>query len=507
MSAASPTTPPLLHGRYRILARLGDSRLATVYHAEDERLKRTVLVHLLRPELVQQANLRQRFEEEAQRGAQRSHPGLLDVYDTGDVGGRPYMVTEDIAGRSLAEAGVSSPGEALSAVRTIVSAVAMAQTQDVPHPPISSSNVWLLSGGRTVLVENWKLPPSQVPIDLASYRAPERLAGSPPSPTTSVYALGILAWEAFVGRRAFSGASPEAIAQQQRQGELPPISRARPALFSPELDRIIAQAAASDPRMRYPSPIDFGRALDHYGDAASAQTGRLAASPYAWNDPTTVNEQRPSRLRMPGRRSQTATAPAVAPPPPPPVITAPPPPQTRTVAQPAPQPAQLDQRALDKQIQKQVRREVRRQGCQRVLLKRAAQLIFVFLFLYGAYLGIRYAADYATGRIQQIDVGEWMSRQLPDPNELIPDWLRDPGSIATSYRIVQRTNLRQNPGATDDNPPIRMLEPGVRVQQIGTRQPDPQGGPYEWVPVITLDTTDIPTRGWIADLGNNLEPQ
>lgn len=503
MSAASPTTPPLLHGRYRILARLGESRLATVYHAEDQRLKRTVIVHLLRTELVQQANLRSRFQEEAQRGAQRSHPGLLDVYDTGDVGGRPYMVTEDIAGRSLAEAGIISTSEALSTVRTIVSAVAMAQTQGVPHPPISSSNVWLLTGGRTVLVENWKLPSSQITLDLAPYRAPERLAGGPPSATTTVYALGILAWEAFVGRRPFSGATPEAIAQQQQQGDLPPVSQARPVLFSPELDRIIAQAAASDPGMRYPSPIDFGRALDHYGDAASAQTGRLAASPYAWNDPTTVNEQRPSRLRMPGRRTQTATAPAVAPPPPPPVITAPPQ-QTRTVARPAARPPQVDQRALDKQIQKQVRREVRRQGCQRALLKRAAQLIFVFLLLYGGFLGVRYAADYATGRIQQINVGEWISGQLPDPNELIPDWVSDPGSVVTSYRIVQRTNMRQNPGATDDNPPIRVLEPGARVQQIGIPQADPQGGPYEWIPVITLDN---PARGWIADLGNNLESQ
>ena len=508
MSAASPTTPPLLHGRYRILARLGESRLATVYHAEDQRLKRTVLVHLLRTELVQQENLRRRFEEEAQRGAQRSHPGLLDVYDTGDVGGRPYMVTEDIAGHSLAEAGVISASEALSAVRTIVSAVALAQTQGVPHPPISSSNVWLLTGGRTLLVENWKLPANQAPLDLATYRAPERVAGGPPSPTTTVYALGVLAWEAFVGRRPFSGATPEAIARQQQQGDLPPVSRARPALFSPELDRIIAQAAASDPGMRYPSPIDFGRALDHYSDASSAQTGRLAAAPYTWNDPTTINQQRSSRLRIPSRRTQTATAPAIAPPPPPPVITAPPPPQTRTVARPvarpAAQPAPLDQRALDKQIQKQVRREVRRQGCQRTLIKRAAQLIFVFLLLYGAFLGVRYAADYATGRIQEINVGEWIRGQLPDPNDLLPGWVSDPGSVVTSYRIVQRTNMRQNPGATDDNPPIRVLEPGARVQQLGIPQPDPLGGPYEWIPVITLDN---PARGWIANLGANLEPQ
>ena len=475
---------------------MGESRLATVYHAEDERLKRTVLVHLLRSELVEQPNLRRRFEEEAQRGAQRTHPGLLDVYDTGDVAGRPYMVTEDIAGRSLAEVGVISASEALSAVRTIVSAVALAQTQNVPHPPISSQNVWLLAGGRTVLVENWNIQSNQISLDLAQYRAPERVAGGPPSPTTSVYALGILAWEAFVGRRPFSGATPDAIAQQQRQAELPPVSRARSTLFSPELDRIVAQAVAPDPRMRYPTPTDFGRALDHYADASSAQTGRLAAPPGSWNAPATVSERRSSRLRMPRRQSQTATAPAIAPPPPPPVIVEPP----RQAVRPAP----VDQRALDKQIQHHVRREVRRQSCQRALIKRGLQLVLVFLLLYGGWLGIQYAVDYTTGRLSQLNANEWISRQLPDLNDFIPSWLRDPGSLIQSYRITLRTNLRQNPGANDDNPPIRVLEPGARVQQTGPAQPDPQGGPYEWLPVIALDDG---TSGWIANLNNNLEPQ
>jgi hypothetical protein len=478
---------------------LGESRLATVYHAEDERLKRRVLVHLLRAELVQQPNLRRRFEEEAQRGAQRSHPGLLDVYDTADVGGRPYMVTEDIAGRSLAEAGLITASEALSAIRTVVSAVALAQTQNVPHPPISSRNVWLLPGGRTILVENWHTAPSDMQLDFASYRAPERVTGAPPSPATTVYALGILAWEAFVGRRPFQGATPEAITQQQRQGDLPTISQARPAFFSPELDRIISQAVAADPSMRYATPTDFGRALDHYADATTAQTGRLAAAPYTWNDPTTISEQRSSRLRMPRRRSQTATAPAIAPPPPPPVITEPPP-ETRTVIRPAP----LDQRAIDKQIQHHVRREVRRQGCQRALIKRSLQLLLAFLLLYGGYLGLRYAVDYTTGQIQQINVGQWISRQLPDLNEFIPSWLSDPGSAIATYRITQPTNLRKEPGAADTNSPIRVLEPGVRIQQIGPAQADPQGGPYEWLPVVTLDDA---TRGWIANLQNNLEKQ
>ncbi|HSH79218.1 MAG TPA: hypothetical protein VLA19_11890, partial [Herpetosiphonaceae bacterium] len=57
---------PVLHQRYQITEKLGQSRLAVVYRAQDMRLQRPVLVHLLRPELKEQAVLRQRFLEEAQ---------------------------------------------------------------------------------------------------------------------------------------------------------------------------------------------------------------------------------------------------------------------------------------------------------------------------------------------------------------------------------------------------------------------------------------------------------
>ena len=501
MSAASPTNSPLLHNRYRILSRLGEGRLATVYRAEDERLRRQVLVHLLRTELMAQENLRRRFEEEAQRSAQRSHPGLLDVYDSGDVAGRPYMVTEDITGTSLAEAGQLNPGEALSAVRTIVSAVALAQSQGVPHPPISSRNVWLLPGGRTVLLENWTIPPSELTRDLAPYRAPERSQGGPPTPATSVYALGILAWEAFVGHRPFDGAlAPGA--------EVPPISSARPTLFSPELDRIVAQAVASDPGLRYTTPIDFARALDHYADASTAQTGRLAALPHtvlptqaaaSVVQPAQVEPMAQRARRVLRRSGTTGVAPAIAPPPPPPVISEPLP--TRSVIARAPQ---YDQRTIDKQVKRQIKREVRRQGCQRALIKRTAQLLFVFLLLYGTYLGIGYAYDYATGRLAQIRPTEWLFNQLPDPNDFIPGWLRNPGDLTATYRVTRPARLRSEKGATDDTTIVRVLEAGARVQQIGPPEADPNGQPYTWMRVVVLDDG---TQGWIANLEGLLEKQ
>src|SRR5262245_59159473 len=99
MTDATPTSNPILHGRYRVEEQIGVGRLAAVYRAYDERLQRRVLVHLLRKELVDQEPLRERFVRESYDSARRSHPSLLEVFDSGEVAGRPYMVTEYVEGR------------------------------------------------------------------------------------------------------------------------------------------------------------------------------------------------------------------------------------------------------------------------------------------------------------------------------------------------------------------------------------------------------------------------
>ncbi len=485
----------MLHNRYRILVRLGEGRLATVYRAEDERLRRNVLVYLLRTDLAQHPQLRRRFDEEARLGAQRSHPGLLDVFDSGDVGGRPFMVTEDVAGSALVDALPLPASDALAVVRTVVGAVAHAQAQGSPHPPISSRNVWLLDGGRAVLLENWAVGRDAAAREFAAYRAPELVAGAQPSTATTVYALGILAWEAFAARRPFGGTTVEEIARQQQAGDPPPISDVRPALFSPELDRVLAQAVAGDATMRYQSPVDFARALDHLNDASRAQTGRLPSPLYGdTSRAAPAPSRRMPRLPLPGRRA--APPPAVAPPPPPPVLAV----EQPSVAVAAPA---YDQRVADQQIQRQVRREVRRQGCQRAIIKRSAQLLFAVVILYALWMGVNFAVDYASGQIARIESGEWLRRQLPDIDSLVPSWLRDPGSLTATYRVAQPVNLRSEPRVGDETL-LHLLDTGTLLQQVGPPQPDAAGQPYEWIQVIVLPTAE---RGWVALQAGRLQRQ
>jgi hypothetical protein len=474
---------------------LGQSRLAVVYRAEDERLKRSVLVHLLREELLQQTPLRQRFLDEAQYAAQRSHQALLDVYDSGEVAGRPYMVTEDVAGRPLVETLPLRLPEALGVMRSIASAVALAQSNGSPHPPVSSRNIWLLDGGRTVLLENWLLAPSEAALDLAHYRAPERAQGSPPSPATTVYALGILSWEILVGRRPFVGATADLIAAEQLREALPSLLAINPHLFVPGLDRVIMGAAAADAQSRYATPQDFSRALDLYVDQATAQTGRLSILPQP--RPT----QGTGRFRM-LRRGDTAPTVAVQPPPPPPVLRAPAHMPRKKVAPPMMAPGTAAGTPVtDQGLKQTVRRELRRRGCQRAIVKRSMQIVLILALLYAALLGV----DYAATRARQLDPGGWIASRLPDLPALgLPDlgWLErlpDLRSLlgrtgASRLVITKPVNLRSTP--TIGGELVRTLDEGTVVQRIGEPEPDLQGGPLNWLRVVVVADG---TEGWIAD--------
>src|SRR5437870_11899307 len=97
----TPVSIPLLHGRYRIEEQLGAGRLAVVYRAYDQRLQRQVLVHMLRKELLGQETLRQRFIQESHSNARRSHQSLLEIFDSSEIAGRTYMITDYVAGRTL----------------------------------------------------------------------------------------------------------------------------------------------------------------------------------------------------------------------------------------------------------------------------------------------------------------------------------------------------------------------------------------------------------------------
>src|SRR5690349_1495715 len=101
----------LADGRYRLVERLGGGGMATVWMAQDTRLRRAVAVKVISEALAAQAAYVERFRREARIAAGLSHPNLVDVYDFGSDGERPFLVMEYIDGGALGSgsAGATSP--------------------------------------------------------------------------------------------------------------------------------------------------------------------------------------------------------------------------------------------------------------------------------------------------------------------------------------------------------------------------------------------------------------
>jgi Serine/threonine protein kinase len=187
------------------------------------------------------------------------------------------MVTEYVSGRTLREFGPLTVEVALLYFRQIVGAVAACQAAGAPHPPISSANVMLVNEGHVELIENWSMTPAESGLDVAAYRAPERVSGQPPSAASVVYSLGLLLIEMLTGRRVVEGADLDALLQAQRNLALPTLSAMRPHIYLPSLARLLARATAPDPLQRFPDALALSQALDEVWRGISRDTDRLAS--------------------------------------------------------------------------------------------------------------------------------------------------------------------------------------------------------------------------------------
>jgi hypothetical protein len=469
MTRTTPTSNPILHGRYRIEEQLGTGRLAVVYHAYDTRLQRRVLVHLLRKELADQEPLRQRFIREAHDSARRSHPSLLEVFDSGEVGTRPFMITEYVAGRALRELGALSLEQALLYFRQVVGAVAVCQLAGVPHPPINSNNIILVEDGHVELVESWLVPPATIALDVAAYRPPERSGGGPATPAGAVYSLGLLLFEMLTGRRAIDGDDPRIVAQAHLSTRIPALSEVRPLLHLPALERLLQQATSQRPEDRPPDAAAFGLALDDLRRAITGDTQRLESPPV-----------RRATLRQ--RINRTTGA---------------------LVAPRAPRPAPADARIARSGPPRQA--PAANQGPAQLYGNRRRSIggmVVLLTMLLVVACGAYYGASVALGALANIQLPR-PELDLPALPDLVgwdlPEWLTGVVSGGGQTLVVtgvpdEGLNLRSAPGLQTQV--IGLLPNGARVRKIGeSRSVD--GVP--WLPVRAR-LPDGEREGWVSAL-------
>jgi serine/threonine-protein kinase len=271
-----PADLPQVPG-YRVEAVLGHGGMGVVYRAWHLRLDRPVALKMLLTGVHARPQELERFLREAQAVAGLRHPNIVQVYDVGDVDGRPYFTMELVEGGSLADRlqKVPQPARQVAAlVATLAEAVHAAHQSGIVHRDLKPANILLTADGTPKVTDfglarrlegNGGLTLSGAALGTPSYMAPEQARGNKSAigPATDVYALGTILYEGLTGRPPFHGETPTATMQQVVADEPVPPSRLNPQVPR-DLATICLKCLHKEPGKRYPSAAALAEDLRRF---------------------------------------------------------------------------------------------------------------------------------------------------------------------------------------------------------------------------------------------------
>ncbi|MCA9882227.1 MAG: protein kinase [Anaerolineae bacterium] len=252
-------------GAYRIIERIGQGGMATVYRAHHERLGRDVAIKIMHPTFLSDDNFMARFSREARIVAGLDHPNIVPIFDFSEHNGLPYLVMRYIAGPTLKFLAMKE-GLTLQNVADILTQVASgmdyAHSQGVLHRDMKPSNIIIEHNTRAYITDFGLARIAQAGESTIShdmmlgtpyYISPEQAQGERTlTHHTDIYSLGVILYELVTGQVPFSGDTPYAIVH----GHIytPPPS---PLVINPELpepvEAVLMKALAKEPQQRYNS--------------------------------------------------------------------------------------------------------------------------------------------------------------------------------------------------------------------------------------------------------------
>lgn len=254
-------------GRYRILSKLGEGGMGTVWLAEDTVLQRRVALKLLAPHLASSREARERFLREARAASRLEHSGLAAVQNAGEVDGEVFIAYQLIEGGTLAARVAAGPltlPELARLAKGCADALAHMHAGGVLHRDLTAGNIMLRPDGAPVIVDfglaraqgDLTLTRTGVTIGTAAYLAPEQWRNEPGDARTDLWSLGVALYYAATGQQPFDGTTAEAIMYRVMNEEAVRPSQLR-AELPPEFERVVLRLLEKDVRDRIQSAADL----------------------------------------------------------------------------------------------------------------------------------------------------------------------------------------------------------------------------------------------------------
>jgi serine/threonine-protein kinase len=275
------STGKLIKGRFRIRARLGAGGMGEVYLADDPKLKRSVALKRLPPQMRSDERYRSSLLREAQRASSFNDPHIAQVYDVLEDDDEAFLLMEYIEGTTLRQriASPLPPAEFLDMAIQCASALLTAHRKGVIHCDIKPENIMLTPAGQVKVLDFGiakRLPigdagnttTSVEPAGLAgtlNYLAPEILTSGVPDARSDIYSLGVTLYEVYAGRRPGQSNVQNPAATR----DTPPDRPAPP----PAIERIVKKMLHPDPAQRYPDAAELLRDLRAVRETRSWEPG------------------------------------------------------------------------------------------------------------------------------------------------------------------------------------------------------------------------------------------
>jgi serine/threonine-protein kinase len=300
-------------GEFRLIAKLGEGGMGTVYKARQDKLDRDVAVKVPFKHLTKDPAFVQRFEREARIMARLDHPNILRCYTVGEEHGWHYLAMEFIDGASMEswvkKLGKLTIGDALHVILACAHALQHAHEQNLIHRDMKPDNVLITKKGvvkvadlglAKVATDDMALSQTGVGAGTPIYMSIEQARDAKHVDGRSdIYALGVMLYRFVTGQLPFAGTTVLELLTVKEKGKFPPARRAN-ADVPERLDLIIDKMLAKEPNHRYQTCAELIKDLEGLGLAndtlsfipgATGQVGKLSAATGPASKPPSVGQR------------------------------------------------------------------------------------------------------------------------------------------------------------------------------------------------------------------------
>ena len=248
-------------GRYTIIEELGRGGMGVVHKAEDTKLKRTVALKFLPPELTHIPDVKDRFMREAQAAAALDHPNICTVYEFDEAEEKTFISMAYVEGQNLRKKLESGPlelDEALRIATQVAQGLQMAHKKGVVHRDIKSANIMVTEDNQAKIMDfglarmtgGTLLTQEGTAMGTIAYMSPEQAQGKEVDHRTDIWSLGVVLYEMFGGQLPFMGEHDQGVVFSILNRKPKPITELRSEIPL-SIGQVVDKALEKNPDERY----------------------------------------------------------------------------------------------------------------------------------------------------------------------------------------------------------------------------------------------------------------